>query len=755
MKKLISGALALVMATSLLAVPAFAGGPSKVTYLDTDRLYPMSEAPEMDYTRTIGPVTFSNVASVVEQNRTDAEGKTIRVYFVTMGVGGCMRADKDAQFYYLCPDSNYNSVHTGIKDIIGGSPNPVFTDDHNQMKTNTAAYRKSGGGFVLFRRSNDYINAFAGRRNADGSWPAGLTWQFDWDEEEIRKSSLYWNLYMIQVKAGNEMWYYMVNVEDDISSFTGSRPDGSYAHIIDVNAPASTTAYVSKHEVYFSGQMTNASVYDINGDIYMKLRDIVSLLSQGRWPFHVDWDDTLNGTIRIKTGANYVPTGKELTGSAKQQEATLISPAIYVDNVYTPLTVYNVGGEAYFRLLDVLCVLNCGYRWDKRYDDFMVVPTGTYYNGSVDLPLMDAQAVPFDSDIYVDGKKANFEAYTINDTCYVKVRDLAKSINGAARQFNVEWDPNTGIMDAFGNETFGVEMLHTGEPYVSVGGELTPGDGTVKQATPVSYNQLHKGSGVLDKIQAYDIDGARYFPLQDLARTLSIGLFWDSQRQAVVIDGDSYYDVVKVLEFEKAQAGTQSQPVQKPVSQPDPEPAARFSDVKPGDWFHSYVEKICAAGWMSGKGSGLFDPNGNLSLAEVMVLASRLHADHTGTDIPSVEGAWYMPYYTYCLNHGILDQVSFTQADLNRSATRFEMVDILDRAAKKERTTQTVNTVQDGFIPDLAAEDELSEVAYRWYRSGILTGDDQHNFNGPKNITRAEVSVILCRLLSLIDPAKI
>ena len=96
MKKLISGVLALVMAASLLAVPVSAGGPSKVTYLDEKRLYPMSEAPEMDYTRTIGPVTFSNVASVTEQDRLDAYGKPIHVYFVTLGVGGCMRADVDA-----------------------------------------------------------------------------------------------------------------------------------------------------------------------------------------------------------------------------------------------------------------------------------------------------------------------------------------------------------------------------------------------------------------------------------------------------------------------------------------------------------------------------------------------------------------------------------------------------------------------------------------------------------------------------------
>ena len=158
---------------------------------------------------------------------------------------------------------------------------------------------------------------------------------------------------------------------------------------------------------------------------------------------------------------------------------------------------------------------------------------------------------------------------------------------------------------------------------------------------------------------------------------------------------------------------------------------------------------------MTGKGEGSFDPKGNLSLAEVMVLASRLHSDHSGGEIPSAEGAWYMPYYTYCLNNGILEKGELTEADLSRTATRYEMVDLLDRAAAADKTAGNVNTIRDGFIPDLRETDALGDVVYRWYRAGILTGDTQHNFNGPNSITRAEVSVILCQLLGLVERAKI
>lgn len=183
--------------------------------------------------------------------------------------------------------------------------------------------------------------------------------------------------------------------------------------------------------------------------------------------------------------------------------------------------------------------------------------------------------------------------------------------------------------------------------------------------------------------------------------------------------------------------------------------APTFTDVKQKDWFYSFVSKVCGAGWMTGKGDGIFDPNGNLSLAEVMVLASRLHADHTNKEIPTVNGAWYMTYYSYCKNQGLLTGMSLAEKDLNRAATRYEMVAILDRAARKDQTSGGVNTVNNGFIPDVKETDPYGEVVYRWYRSGIVTGDSNHSFNGPKNITRAEVSVILCQLLELVNRAKI
>ena len=182
-----------------------------------------------------------------------------------------------------------------------------------------------------------------------------------------------------------------------------------------------------------------------------------------------------------------------------------------------------------------------------------------------------------------------------------------------------------------------------------------------------------------------------------------------------------------------------------------------FTDVAEGDWFAPFVIPAANAGWFSGNPDGSFGPNQSLTVAQVVVLAARLHSAHTNDEIPAAaEGeAWYMPYYNYCLEKGIFAAEDGYLEKMDDAATRFEMAAIWDKAAYPPRVTGGVNEVADGFIPDLAEGDEYGEIVYRWYRSGVLTGDAQYRFNGESSITRAEASVIICHLIALVETAKI
>ena len=143
---------------------------------------------------------------------------------------------------------------------------------------------------------------------------------------------------------------------------------------------------------------------------------------------------------------------------------------------------------------------------------------------------------------------------------------------------------------------------------------------------------------------------------------------------------------------------------------------------------------------------GVFSPGRELSVAEALVLAYQLHSQSSGAALPQAEGPWYMPHYQYCLENGIVDAGQVGESDLSRKASRFDIVSILDGAVPASRLEPVKTEVA---IPDLAEADPYGDVVYKWYRAGIVSGDQAGRFNGSGSISRAEVAVILCQLSGL------
>lgn len=58
-----------------------------------------------------------------------------------------------------------------------------------------------------------------------------------------------------------------------------------------------------------------------------------------------------------------------------------------------------------------------------------------------------------------------------------------------------------------------------------------------------------------------------------------------------------------------------------------------FSDVSDSNWFSANVKTAYELGFMNGKSEGRFDPNGNVTVAEGITMASRVHAIFNGTEV--------------------------------------------------------------------------------------------------------------------------
>lgn len=188
-------------------------------------------------------------------------------------------------------------------------------------------------------------------------------------------------------------------------------------------------------------------------------------------------------------------------------------------------------------------------------------------------------------------------------------------------------------------------------------------------------------------------------------------------------------------------------PSATPTPTPTPVPNF-FDDVPDAAWYTDYVNLAAQAGLMKGVENGRFNPSGIMSVAEVVTLTARLHAERNGKIVPAADGAWYQGAYTYCLQNGLFTASEVPLSTMGDSATRFQMADLMDRAVP-ESEKQAINSVPDGGVPDLRESDPYGDVVYRWYRAGITEGDQSGRFNGNSQISRAELATILCRLAGL------
>ncbi|WP_068777161.1 hypothetical protein [Paenibacillus sp. FJAT-26967] len=138
-------------------------------------------------------------------------------------------------------------------------------------------------------------------------------------------------------------------------------------------------------------------------------------------------------------------------------------------------------------------------------------------------------AIPTPSKVLVNGKDVAFEAYNIEGNNYFKLRDLAMSVNGTEKNFEISWDADKNAI-----------ALATNKAYTPVGGELAAAEGSASKQV-----QETSASVYLDEFEvffvAYNIDGNNYFKLRDVAELMNIGVTWDADANSIRIDTKDDY----------------------------------------------------------------------------------------------------------------------------------------------------------------------------------------------------------------------
>ena len=80
----------------------------------------------------------------------------------------------------------------------------------------------------------------------------------------------------------------------------------------------------------------------------------------------------------------------------------------------------------------------------------------------------------------------------------------------------------------------------------------------------------------------------------------------------------------------------------------------QFTDVPANEWYASEVKNTFELGLMNGSGGGLFNPEGNVTVAEAITMASRASAAYAGEKIEAADGEWYQMYVNYATSKGFV-----------------------------------------------------------------------------------------------------
>lgn len=138
-------------------------------------------------------------------------------------------------------------------------------------------------------------------------------------------------------------------------------------------------------------------------------------------------------------------------------------------------------------------------------------------------------ATPTSSTVQVNGKAVSFDGYNIKENNYIKIRDIAKLLNGTAKQFDVEWDDGFKIIN-----------IKTNKPYAPIGNELASGGSLIKDATPSPVDCVKVDSKYM-LMTIYNIDGFNYFKLREIAAEMNFGVTWSEESNTVSIDTAASY----------------------------------------------------------------------------------------------------------------------------------------------------------------------------------------------------------------------
>jgi len=132
-------------------------------------------------------------------------------------------------------------------------------------------------------------------------------------------------------------------------------------------------------------------------------------------------------------------------------------------------------------------------------------------------------AIPSTAKVKVNSNDVYINAFTINDTNYFKLRDVANILRTTKSSFNVGWNNKNKIItiDLVDNKQY------SGQGNYSKNGNY------ISEAVKSTSKVIVNGNEVIAEV--YNIDGNNYFKLRDIGKWVNAEIHWDKNTSSINI----------------------------------------------------------------------------------------------------------------------------------------------------------------------------------------------------------------------------
>lgn len=193
--------------------------------------------------------------------------------------------------------------------------------------------------------------------------------------------------------------------------------------------------------------------------------------------------------------------------------------------------------------------------------------------------------------------------------------------------------------------------------------------------------------------------------------------------------------------------------------------AATFTDINEVSWASSTIQAVSDKGLINGYEDGTFRAKNNVTYSEAMVMiynlmdkTGNLKASATNT-LPMYQSVlntykiptWSQSTVAYGLSAQILmaaDLPKFTTNGVSNPATRQDVAVMFGRALSAKYDIYAGTGVKYNDVWRIS--DEAMPYVDLLTRLGVVSGDDNGNFNPTANITRAEMAVMMNKTYDLL-----